>query len=274
MDSDIFKSSVISALRQLMRPIARLMLSAGVPWREFAEHVKHVFVSVATEEFGVNGRPTNVSRVSLLTGIARKEVRRLRDLDAAEAQAASKPATTTGATRLLGVWHQDERYRDRAGKARALPLTGRAPSFESLHRECGCDVPQSTMLKELARAGAVSIDGDTVRALTRYYMPAAMDAESVRRAGSVIEDLGNTVAFNLLNRPRGLSRFEARASSETVSADHAEDFDIFVRKRGMAFLEEIDDWLSRHRAPDGEPGVRMGIGVYRIHDENIQKQGE
>lgn len=274
MDSDIFKSSVISALRQLMRPIARLMLSAGIPWREFAEHVKQVFVSVATDEFGVNGRPTNVSRVSLLTGIARKEVRRLRDLDAAAAQAASRPATTTGATRLLGVWHQDERYRHRAGKARELPLKGPAPSFESLHRECGCDIPESTMLKELARAGAVSIEGEKVRALTRYYMPSAMDAESVRRAGSVIEDLGNTAAFNLLNRPRGLSRFEARASSETVSADQAEAFDIFVRERAMAFLEEIDHWLSSHQAPEGEPGIRMGIGVYRIDDRNTRKQGE
>src|SRR6056297_161204 len=247
MDNDNFKTAVIAALRQLIRPIARLMLYAGVPWREFAEHVKQEFVAVATAEFGVNGRPTNVSRVSLLTGIARKEVRRLRELSEAE--------------------------KGTDGKALEMPLKGPAPSFEALHRRCGCDIPETTMLKELVRAGAVRIEDERVRALTRYYMPSALDAESVLRAGSVIEDLGETVTFNLRNRPKGRTRFEARATNDAVRADQAAAFDLFVRERAMAFLEEIDGWLTRHQATGDEPAVRMGIGVFRIH-ENSSKDRE
>lgn len=274
MENNNFKIAVIAALRQLIRPIARLMLYAGVPWREFAEHVKQEFVAVATAEFGVNGRPTNVSRVSLLTGIARKEVRRLRELSEAEAATDSNPRTTTGATRLLGTWHQDKVYVDAAGKALELPLKGPAPSFEALHRQCGCDIPETTMLKELARAGAVRIENDHIRALTRYYMPSAMDAESVRRAGSVIEDLGETVTFNLRNRPKGLARFEARATNDAVRADHAAAFDAFIRERAMAFLEEVDNWLTCHQASGDEPGVRMGIGVFRIHESSSTNRGD
>ena len=273
MDNDNFKTAVIAALRQLIRPIARLMLYAGVPWREFAEHVKQEFVAVATAEFGVNGRPTNVSRVSLLTGIARKEVRRLRELSEAEKATDANPRTTTGATRLLGTWHQDNTYVGTDGKALEMPLKGPAPSFEALHRRCGCDIPETTMLKELVRAGAVRIEDERVRALTRYYMPSALDAESVLRAGSVIEDLGETVTFNLRNRPKGRTRFEARATNDAVRADQAAAFDLFVRERAMAFLEEIDGWLTHHQATGDEPAVRMGIGVFRIH-ENSSKDRE
>ena len=65
-----------SACRTLLRPIALILLRGGITWKEFAELSKSVFVSVATDEFGIRGRPTNVSRVSILTGISRKEVNR------------------------------------------------------------------------------------------------------------------------------------------------------------------------------------------------------
>ena len=64
-------AALLSACRILLRPIALLLLKGGVTWREFSELSKSVFVSVATDEFGISGRPTNVSRVSILTGISR-----------------------------------------------------------------------------------------------------------------------------------------------------------------------------------------------------------
>ena len=64
----------------MFRPIARVMLRAGISWRELSDVLKTTYVEVATEDFGIRGRPTNISRVAILTGLTRKEVRRLRDL--------------------------------------------------------------------------------------------------------------------------------------------------------------------------------------------------
>jgi hypothetical protein len=75
MDLDI-KSTLRLACGALLRPIASVVLKCGMTWREFSELSKSVFVSVATDEFGIRGRPTNISRVSILTGISRKEVKR------------------------------------------------------------------------------------------------------------------------------------------------------------------------------------------------------
>ena len=63
----------------VLKPIARILLRYGIGFREFAEVAKSAFVDVATAEYGIRGRPTNISRVAVMTGLTRKEVRRLRD---------------------------------------------------------------------------------------------------------------------------------------------------------------------------------------------------
>ena len=68
------KSLLQSVCRQILRPLASMLLKCGMTWKEFSDISKSVFVEAATEEFGIDGRPTNVSRVSILTGISRKEV--------------------------------------------------------------------------------------------------------------------------------------------------------------------------------------------------------
>ena len=117
MDQSVI-SVIRRACRQLLRPIASVVLKCGMTWKEFSDLSKSVFVEVASGEFGIRGRPTNVSRVSILTGISRKEVKRQRLLlEASEPGAATK---TTDATRLLSGWHQDPDFLDDRGQP--LPL--------------------------------------------------------------------------------------------------------------------------------------------------------
>ena len=127
------KGTALAALRLLFRPVARIMLRAGINWRELADVCKATYVEVATEDFGIRGRPTNISRVAILTGLTRKEVRRLRDLlEEASPEVFSR---MNFATRVLSGWHQDEEFLDAEGKPRPLPREGASGSFESLcHR--------------------------------------------------------------------------------------------------------------------------------------------
>ena len=70
-----------------MRPIARILLRCGVTWKELAELVKLVYVDVATTDYGKHGRPANASRVAILTGLSRRDVKRARDAIEAGAEA-------------------------------------------------------------------------------------------------------------------------------------------------------------------------------------------
>lgn len=270
MASDDFKSAIVGAASRALRPLARMLLASGLTFREFNALARRVFVSVGTDEFGRGGRPTNVSRVSLMTGIARKEVKKLRDEMAERDAPAPALRKTTEATRLLSAWHETPGYQDADGKPLAVPREGPAPSFEALHREFGGDVPASTLEKDLVRTGAVGIDADgRLRALTRYFMPLPLEAEAVDRAGDVLQLMGNTVTRNLTRKPGTIGRFEGRATHAAIPAEAEADFRQFLETEGMRFLEAMDRWLleraSRYPA-DARNLVRLGVGVYQISE--------
>ncbi len=107
--------AIILACRLLLRPIASLLLKCGLTWREFSAISKSVFVDVASREYGIKGRPTNISRISILTGINRREVRRQRQSLASDSDS-ELPNKTTDATRLLSGWHQDAEIVDKDGQ--------------------------------------------------------------------------------------------------------------------------------------------------------------
>lgn len=267
MDLDI-KSTLRLACRALLRPIASVVLKCGMTWREFSELSKSVFVSVATDEFGIRGRPTNISRVSILTGISRKEVKRQREL-LAEPVTPISPKTTD-ATRLLSGWHQDPDYVGSDGAPLALEREGRKPSFKSLFENYGGDTPEQTLSRELLKAGSIEED-DQGRyvARRRYHMPVEMDSGSIRFFGTNLFDHANTLSNNVAGDNK-IPRLEGFAVDDQVHPDAVEEFRTYLDERGQQFLEEIDDWLSQHRIDPNESEatpVRLGLGVYAIEGQ-------
>ncbi len=268
------KDSVYRACRMLLRPVASIALRCGMTWKEFSDLSKSVFVDVATSEFGIRGRPTNISRVSILTGISRKEVKRQRDLLQEDTDAAIRK--TTDATRVLSGWYQDPEFRDASGNPLELEEEGPAPSFAALLDRYSGDVPPRALLKELMNGQAVVRTADgRLRAVSRYYMPVPLEPESILRAGSVIRDLGDNIRHNLYRKGSEPSLFEGRATNDHLSRDQAAQFREFIQERGQAFLEEVDDWLTRHE-PEGEPAgqqpLRVGIGLFAIEQDTPKEK--
>ena len=263
------ESAIRNACRRLLRPIAAMMLKCGMTWKEFSDLSKSAFVESATSDYGIKGRPTNVSRVSILTGISRKEVKRQRDL-AADAQPATREKTTD-ATRVLAGWHQDSAYRGEKTVPDLLSEHGPAPSFESLCARYGGDVPATAMLKELLKTKAVERLSDRrLRALSRYYQPAVHDDENLRFAVSRITELTETMINNVFPSDTQVPRFGGFADNDGIAAGIVPEFRKFLDRRGQAFLEEIDDWLTTHATSDGDKSterVRIGVGLYAIEDK-------
>jgi len=270
LDVEPTKTTTLNALRLLFRPIASILLKAGVNWKELVEVCKATYVEAASEDFGIRGRPTNVSRVAILTGFSRREVRRLRDLLADEEPAAFN--RMNHATRVLTGWYGDDDFKGDDGKPRPLAESGADPSFDTLCARYSGDVPATTMLKELCHVGAVEkLDDGRVVVRTRYYMPTLTDPEQVLRSGSVLEDLGNTVAYNLDRDESDPSRFERRATNTYIPESAVPEFHAFVEAEGQAFLERIDAWLSAHEDRDAKHSLRLGLGAYWIENNNSER---
>ena len=101
---------ILNALLVALRPLARALLRAGIGYREFAEISKSAFVDIATRDYGLRGRPTNISRVAVMTGLTRKEVRRLRD----KSEAGEETATvrSTPMSTILHRWFIEDEFLD------------------------------------------------------------------------------------------------------------------------------------------------------------------
>jgi hypothetical protein len=167
---DKIKKQILKAVFLVMRPLAKIMLRYGIGFREFAEVAKSAFVEVASTEYGIRGRPTNISRVAVMTGLTRKEVRRIRDqIELGEMTIALK---TTPLATVLHRWYSESEYLDEEGRPATLPFSGSEISFSSLVRKFGGDIPPGAMRTELKRVGALSEDDDgNVSAIKRAVHP-------------------------------------------------------------------------------------------------------
>ena len=264
-------TQAMNATRRWLKPVVYVLLRCGVTWHDFCALAKAAYVEVATARFGKRGRPTNVSRTAMLTGLTRRDVRLVRSR--AESAEPPVPMYASKASQILTLWHLDPEFADREGRPLPLPLEGERGSFVNLLRKSGAgDVRPITVLRELIDAKAVrKRDDGRLEALTRNYIPKPTDEQLIRLWGTVLADVADVYVHNMSRSPRSPTRFERAAKNNRIPVSAAPAFREFLEREGQAFLERADAWLDENAAKDGdtdatEPTTRMGVGVYHIDD--------
>ncbi len=166
------KQRVLTALQRVLKPLVRLALTQGVNYQMLLETLKVVFVQVAEEDFKLAKRDQTDSRISLLTGLHRKDVHRLRDQPE---NAQKQPSLVTLGSQLVGLWVSDADFIDTEGKPIALPRlasVGGDISFERLVARISKDIRARPVLDEWVRVGVVHIDeNDCVRLNIEAFVP-------------------------------------------------------------------------------------------------------
>jgi hypothetical protein len=170
-------------------------LRCGIGFREFSEVTKAAFVDVASSDYGLRGRPTNISRVAVMTGLTRKEVRRLRD-KLADGQH-SVVIKATPLSEVLHRWHSEAEFLSETGEPKLLPFAGETGSFSSLVKRFGGDIPPGAMRTELKRIQAVeeSKNGD-LTVTKRSVCPAGIDEKLITSLVHGAFPLLSTISHN------------------------------------------------------------------------------
>jgi len=131
----------------LMDALALILVQLDVTPAQLAEISRASFVKAcaANARKKNSGRP-HIARVAALTGLPRGEVRRLiesnYELDTKRIEQLPRPL------KVIAAWRTSPKYRRRARPMR-LRVTGRSPSFESLCKEHGGDIPHKAIATEL-----------------------------------------------------------------------------------------------------------------------------
>jgi hypothetical protein len=272
------QDAMLEALSRILKPVVRLALRCGVGYTEVSAILKSSFIAVAEEDYGVRGRAANTSRISTLTGLSRKQVRALRmsepnsnwtpDLEGA-------PVNT-----VLHYWHHDPEFSVGEGTPRPLAVEG-SKGFSGLVKKYVGDIPESSIRKELQRAGAVEVDDQGVLyARKRYCCPDELHEDFVRYLGFAISNISKTLVFNATlsmaseeNAGNDVyqRRFERCAWTARLSPDAVQKFREWVAIEAARFIETADHWIGQHELarsdwPNHDERV-IGVGLYYFQDD-------
>ncbi len=268
----MLKQHVFNSCRFLLKPLVRFLIRHGVTWDEFSELSKDAYVHVAREEHGIQGRPTNNSRVAMLTGLSRREVARVRDR-LIDNDGLDDVLHGNRLSRVLSGWHTDPDFLDESGDPRVLAADGGAGSIDSLLSRYAGDLPHSAVRKELLQRSLIEeLNDGRIRVLERDFVIPSLDPAMVQQMGLALHDHAKTLDYNLNEEHGEERRFEGMADNINMSPESAEKFRELIATRGLSFLEDVDSWLSDNEVTEDTPKnkVRLGVGVYLIYDESEQ----
>jgi hypothetical protein len=264
--SYVDRKQLLRACFSFLVPIARFLLRSGISFREFAEISRVAFVKAASEDYGIRGRPTNVSRVAAMTGIARKDVRYLRSLLQDYEEDPRVRLSPLGD--VLQYWCTRPGYVDEQGLPLSLPQSAvNGVSFESLVQRSAGDVPSGAIKVELLRLGAVKEDEHGRLAVARReIVPSGVDERLVTSIAFSLRSLATTVAFNTDPKRRVPGRIERFVQSGHLTEEARQSLRGEIRQRVISFTEEMDNLLSTGSPRASGEGARIGVGVF-FHED-------
>ena len=249
-----------AALVRVLRPMVRLLVRRGITFPALCDILRELYVNVAEHDFPLAGKEQTDSRVSLLTGIHRKEIRRLRG---AGAPVNTVPASLSRTSRILALWLARMDTTDERGLPLSLPRVAQdgRPSFEMLVASVTRDVRPRAVLDEwIDKRLAVLGEDDRVTLLDRAFVPQGGDEQQLYYFARNLHDhVASAVANISAEAPRFLERaVHYDGLSEAVAAD------LEARSRALAMEALTAANRQAHRACETDEGGRWrwNFGVY------------
>ena len=268
--------SLTGALRRLFRPLARLLIARSITFPVAANLLRGVYVDVAVREFPVIGKPQSDSRITLLTGVHRKDVKRLRHQ---RRLALRPPRAVSLGSQLIARWTALAEYLDASGQPRPLPRlasSSGSESFESLVRSLNTDIRPRVVLDEWLRLGIARVDEqDRVHLDVQAFIPRQGSEEMHYYFGRNLHDHLAAAVHNVLGEPRPF--LERSVSYNNLSDESVAELAEVARRRGMQLLRELNTLaLRRQRRDSGKPGSsnRFNFGLYLFEEDEAPGTGE
>jgi hypothetical protein len=259
------------AIAQILQPLARLMIDHGLQLPSMVEMLKKALVDEAGKTYGLADKGSSDTRISLLTGVHRKDVKRL--AQAPVSTALASPMMSMAAS-VVARWISEPRFLNADQSARALartPTRGRAgePDFTTLVAEVSRDVGARAVLDELVRLGVVDLREDGYVALKfTAFVPHEGLSESFHFFAANVGDHLSAVVHNLAPDRRGPLMLDQSAFSQDLSPEQAVQLQLQARRLWAGILQQFLQTATvaeqRSEGVDG-PRHRIRFGVY-FHD--------
>lgn len=248
-------------LTLLLRPVVKFCLRRSIKIQDVIESTKIVFVDLAEQELRREKHDVSVSKISLMTGLHRRDVSRLYRSSFVKQQSTSLVA------RIIGQWQKDRRFSSKSGSPRVLSFDGLESDFADLIQSVSRELNPYTILFEMERIGAVTRTPRGLKLVARAFVPRGDLKQSIDLMAKDCEDLMSAVEENLeaLDTERNL---HLKTEYDNIPSSHLPKIRGWVMKEGSAFQERVRNFISRydrdiHPELDGNgPRSRVAVGAF------------
>ena len=236
-DSTVTNLSLLSEwVYGVIRPIVRIMRSAGVSEASLLESVKRA--SLEHDGDKKKGRLGSGSRYESLLELAS----------------------------VTAAWARSSAWTDGAGQPRELAMCKEDPKgFVALVRSVNPRLNPTAVMKELQSMDAVRIlaGGSAVRLLRPSVVNTSEDTFSVEPVLRDLQRFAETLE-NHVFRGGWIAGWHTQMTAARLSIDPAkfEDFCRFVARNGQMLLDSADDRLNSYSEVADGAGANYGVGVF------------
>ncbi|KZZ45095.1 hypothetical protein A3759_10835 [Thalassolituus sp. HI0120] len=263
-------SRLLSVVRTILRPLVHLLLRYQVTFPVLMPILKQLYVDVAEQDFPIDGKKQTESRLSLLTGIHRKDVKRLRQQAAEHIEV---PVSVSLGGQMVAYWLSTPGYQKK-GKPQPLLRQSQTPgdiSFETLVETVGRqDIRPRAVLDEWLRLGVVRVVGtsdrdDHIELCNEAFIPRDGEDEKLFYFGRNLSDHIKTGSHNLISNNNPW--LERSVYYGSLSAEAVEELHQFYREQSMELLKKVNE--KARELKQTSPGhCRMNAGVYYCQERN------
>lgn len=264
-------SAVISALRKILRPLVKFMIANQVTYPFLTNLLKSVYVDVAEKDFPVPGKKQTDSRINLLTGVHRKDVKRLR---AEENLPEIRPANISIGAQIIARWVGDKNLQNPDSSPKILPLQDNdefsMKSFEGLVANIAKgDIRPRVVLDELMRLDLVELDPDhNVILKKKAFTPDKGHEEKLYFFGKNIQDHLCAGVHNLAGDQPPF--FDRSVYYDELSPESIAELNELANQLGMEALMAINERALALQTADksgGDAHYRMNFGIFNYNEE-------
>lgn len=235
-------------LDPILRPLARLAVQKGWLFPVVEKRLRHAYIEAAE---ALDGKGVTDSKVSISTGLQRRDIARLRN-EGAPTNTARQPLAE-----IIALWWDDPTY-DPEG----IPVKGSNSSFTNLARSIRKDVHPRTFLDILIENGAVSETGEIVSLNTRSYKPLAGSEDQLAYLAANVGDHLEAAVSNVVEANE---YYDMGVHYEGLSGNAIAQLDQHFRARMQQTLEELDS-MARSFPAIENGNHRFRAGGYFFDD--------
>jgi hypothetical protein len=233
------RSIALDILKALIRPIVRYCLRNSYSYQDLARVSKEIFVREAEQELARSSYKSNVSRISVLTGLPRHEVNRLLD-----EEHATPTSEVSVFGRVIGQWRQDRQFRTRNGEPRALTFRGDNCDFKKLVESVTTAINHATVLFELKRMHFVEVDDDKVKLLRQSFSFEGDPRGGFALLSRDLDSLINAVEQNLKN-PKRYPNLHIRTEYDNILTKHLPEIRKWLVEEGRVFHRRAREFIAQ-----------------------------